>query len=171
MPDIASLDADVITLEASRGDMDLLKGFSDFRYPNEIGPGVYDIHSPRAPSVDEMVALLQRMAGVIPPEQLWVNPDCGLKTRQWREVIEALSKYGGQRQSHAQGDVLTLNMRLCRRTCAERVPRSVFGMGLGFCGYSYFYDDAGGRCAGSHSACRFFQVGGHGISRRHGWRR
>ena len=91
MPDIASLDADVITLEASRGDMDLLKGFSDFRYPNEIGPGVYDIHSPRVPSVDEMVALLQRMAGVISPEQLWVNPDCGLKTRQWREVIEALS--------------------------------------------------------------------------------
>ena len=91
MPDIAGLDADVITLEASRGDMDLLRGFSDFRYPNEIGPGVYDIHSPRVPSVGEMVALLQRMVDVISPEQLWVNPDCGLKTRQWEEVNEALS--------------------------------------------------------------------------------
>ncbi len=91
MPDIAGLDADVITLEASGGDMDLLRGFSDFRYPNEIGPGVYDIHSPRVPSVGEMVALLQRMVDVISPEQLWVNPDCGLKTRQWEEVNEALS--------------------------------------------------------------------------------
>lgn len=91
MSDIAGLDADVITLEASRGDMDLLRGFRNFRYPNGIGPGVYDIHSPRIPSVDEMVALLQRMAGVIPPERLWVNPDCGLKTRQWQEVREALS--------------------------------------------------------------------------------
>ena len=91
MSDIAGLDADVITLEASRGDMDLLRGFRDFRYPNGIGPGVYDIHSPRIPSVDEMVALLQRMASVIPPERLWVNPDCGLKTRQWQEVRAALS--------------------------------------------------------------------------------
>ena len=90
MPDIASLDADVITLEASRGDMTLLKGFSDFRYPNEIGPGVYDIHSPRVPSVNEMVSLLKQASKVIDADRLWVNPDCGLKTRQWKETFEAL---------------------------------------------------------------------------------
>lgn len=90
MPDIASLDADVITLEASRGDMNLLKGFQDFRYPNEVGPGVYDIHSPRVPSVAEMVGLLKQAVRVIPADRLWVNPDCGLKTRQWKETFEAL---------------------------------------------------------------------------------
>ena len=90
MSDIASLDADVITLEASRGDMTLLKGFKDFSYPNEIGPGVYDIHSPRVPSVAEMVGLLKQAARVIPADRLWVNPDCGLKTRQWKETYEAL---------------------------------------------------------------------------------
>lgn len=90
MPDIASLDADVITLEASRGDMTLLKGFRDFRYPNEIGPGIYDIHSPRVPSVSEMVSLLKQAAAVIDADRLWVNPDCGLKTRQWKETFEAL---------------------------------------------------------------------------------
>ncbi len=90
MSDIASLDADVITLEASRGDMTLLKGFRDFRYPNEIGPGVYDIHSPRVPSVGEMVSLLKRASAVIDADRLWVNPDCGLKTRQWKETFEAL---------------------------------------------------------------------------------
>ena len=90
MPDIASLDADVITLEASRGDMTLLKGFRDFSYPNEIGPGVYDIHSPRVPSVREMVSLLKQASRVIDADRLWVNPDCGLKTRQWKETFEAL---------------------------------------------------------------------------------
>lgn len=90
MSDIASLDADVITLEASRGDMTLLKGFKDFSYPNEIGPGVYDIHSPRVPSFAEMVGLLKQAARVIPADRLWVNPDCGLKTRQWKETYEAL---------------------------------------------------------------------------------
>ena len=74
MPDIASLDADVITLEASRGDMTLLKGFRDFSYPNEIGPGVYDIHSPRVPSVREMVSLLKQASRVIDADRLWVNP-------------------------------------------------------------------------------------------------
>ncbi len=90
MPDIASHDADVITLEASRGDMTLLKGFRDFSYPNEIGPGVYDIHSPRVPSVREMVSLLKQASRVIDADRLWVNPDCGLKTRQWKETFEAL---------------------------------------------------------------------------------
>jgi 5-methyltetrahydropteroyltriglutamate--homocysteine methyltransferase len=87
---IAALDADVITIETSRSNMELLDAFGAFAYPNEIGPGVYDIHSPRVASVDEMLALLRRAAGVIPPERLWVNPDCGLKTRGWAETETAL---------------------------------------------------------------------------------
>ena len=70
--------------------MELLRGFGDFKYPNEIGPGVYDIHSPRVPTVDEMVRLLNKAASVIPPENLWINPDCGLKTRGWPETEAAL---------------------------------------------------------------------------------
>ena len=87
---IAALDADVITIEASRSGMKLLDAFVEFRYPNEIGPGLYDIHSPRVPFTDQMAALLARAASVLPPENLWVNPDCGLKTRGWREVEESL---------------------------------------------------------------------------------
>ncbi len=90
LPSIAAMDADVITIETSRSRMVLLDGFGDFRYPNEIGPGVYDIHSPRVPSVEDMVALLDRAAKVIPPERLWINPDCGLKTRDWPETEAAL---------------------------------------------------------------------------------
>jgi len=90
LPEIASMDADVITIETSRSDMELLRGFGDFRYPNEIGPGVYDIHSPRVPSREEMVRLLRKAVEVVPPEHLWVNPDCGLKTRGWPETTEAL---------------------------------------------------------------------------------
>jgi len=90
LPAIAALDADVITIETSRSAMELLDGFGAFHYPNEIGPGVYDIHSPRVPSVDAMVRLLRRAAEVIPPERLWVNPDCGLKTRAWAETEAAL---------------------------------------------------------------------------------
>jgi 5-methyltetrahydropteroyltriglutamate--homocysteine methyltransferase len=70
--------------------MELLRGFGDFNYPNEIGPGVYDIHSPRVPSVDEMTRLLKKAAEVIPAEHIWVNPDCGLKTRGWAETQTAL---------------------------------------------------------------------------------
>ncbi len=88
--DIAAMDADVITIECSRSQMDLLNAFADFRYPNEIGPGVYDIHSPRVPSREEMVSLLKKAATVIPAHQLWVNPDCGLKTRHWEETEKAL---------------------------------------------------------------------------------
>jgi 5-methyltetrahydropteroyltriglutamate--homocysteine methyltransferase len=88
---IADLDADVITIETSRSDMELLGAFVEFEYPNEIGPGVYDIHSPNVPSVDEMVELMQKAAARVPPERLWVNPDCGLKTRAWPEVDEALA--------------------------------------------------------------------------------
>lgn len=87
---IAALDADVITIECSRSQMELLNAFSDFNYPNDIGPGVYDIHSPRVPSKTEMVELIEKAAKVIPAEQLWVNPDCGLKTRHWEETEKAL---------------------------------------------------------------------------------
>ena len=87
---IAKMDADVISIEASRSNMQLLKAFADFQYPNDIGPGIYDIHSPNIPSVNEMFLLLEKAAKVIPVENLWVNPDCGLKTRGWNEVIPSL---------------------------------------------------------------------------------
>jgi len=87
---IAAMDADVITIETSRSDMELLEAFEAFAYPNDIGPGVYDIHSPRIPDVAEMVGLLRKAARRIPAERLWVNPDCGLKTRAWPETEAAL---------------------------------------------------------------------------------
>lgn len=87
---IATMDADVITIETSRSQMKLLEAFKTFDYPNQIGPGVYDIHSPRIPSVEEMVNLLSKAAEFIPLERLWVNPDCGLKTRNWTETKAAL---------------------------------------------------------------------------------
>ncbi|QIK37424.1 5-methyltetrahydropteroyltriglutamate--homocysteine S-methyltransferase [Caldichromatium japonicum] len=90
LPAIAALDADVITIETARSNMELLDGFAEFNYPNAIGPGVYDIHSPNVPEVEQMVELLKKAAERIPPERLWVNPDCGLKTRQWPEVEPAL---------------------------------------------------------------------------------
>ncbi len=92
LPEIAAMDADVITVETSRSDMELLRGFGDFKYPNEIGPGVYDIHSPRVPSSAEMLRLMRKAAEVIPARQLWVNPDCGLKTRAWPETEAALRR-------------------------------------------------------------------------------
>jgi len=87
---IGAMDADVITIEASRSDMELLQAFQEYDYPNEIGPGVYDIHSPRIPSQEEMAKRLETMTSVIPPKQLWVNPDCGLKTRGWNETTASL---------------------------------------------------------------------------------
>ena len=87
---IAALDADVITIETSRSQMELLEAFVDFNYPNEIGPGIYDIHSPRISSIEEMSQLIAKAEAVIPHHQLWINPDCGLKTRAWPEVREAL---------------------------------------------------------------------------------
>jgi len=89
---IADMDADVITIECSRSQMELLDVFADFKYPNEIGPGVYDIHSPRVPSRNEMVQLLEKASAVVPVDQLWVNPDCGLKTRHWEETKKALTE-------------------------------------------------------------------------------
>ena len=88
---IAAMDADVITIETSRSDMELLDAFDHFSYPNEIGPGVYDIHSPNIPTTQDIVDLIRKAAERIPAERLWINPDCGLKTRQWNEVIPALS--------------------------------------------------------------------------------
>jgi 5-methyltetrahydropteroyltriglutamate--homocysteine methyltransferase len=87
---IAALDADVISIEASRSNMELLDSFAAFRYPNEIGPGVWDIHSPLIPETSEMENLLRKAATVLPIENLWVNPDCGLKTRAWKEVVPSL---------------------------------------------------------------------------------
>ena len=88
---IAALDADVITIETSRSDMHLLDAFQDFAYPNEIGPGVYDIHTPNIPEVSWMVDLMEKALEKIPAERLWINPDCGLKTRNWAEVEPALA--------------------------------------------------------------------------------
>ncbi|MGE4520443.1 MAG: 5-methyltetrahydropteroyltriglutamate--homocysteine S-methyltransferase, partial [Desulfobacteraceae bacterium] len=87
---IAKMDADVITIEASRSKMKLLDAFKKFNYPNEAGPGVYDIHSPRVPGVDEIVSLLKLALETVPYNKLWVNPDCGLKTRGWDETEKSL---------------------------------------------------------------------------------
>jgi 5-methyltetrahydropteroyltriglutamate--homocysteine methyltransferase len=89
--DIASLDADVITIETSRSNGTLLEAFKAFEYPNDIGPGVYDIHSPNTPSAASMEKLIEQASQHIPIERLWVNPDCGLKTRKWEEVLPALN--------------------------------------------------------------------------------
>lgn len=91
LPSIAAMDADVITIETSRSQMELLDAFGKFSYPNDIGPGIYDIHSPRIPSIEEMEKLMKRAIEVIPVERLWINPDCGLKTRDWPETIQALT--------------------------------------------------------------------------------
>ena len=93
--DIADMDADVITIECSRSQMELLDAFAEFKYPNDIGPGVYDIHSPRVPSQEEMTFLLKKAQAFIPAENLWVNPDCGLKTRHWPETRDALIQMVG----------------------------------------------------------------------------
>jgi 5-methyltetrahydropteroyltriglutamate--homocysteine methyltransferase len=95
MESIAAFDADVISIEASRSQMELLGAFAEFEYPNEVGPGIWDIHSPRVPDVDEMTDLLRAALRVIPAERLWVNPDCGLKTRRWEEVGPALANLVG----------------------------------------------------------------------------
>ena len=87
---IEKMDADVISIENARSGSELLEGFKDYRYPNEIGPGVYDIHSPRVPSTAEIVQALKRMQEVLADRQIWVNPDCGLKTRGWQETLAAL---------------------------------------------------------------------------------
>ena len=89
---IAALDADVISIETSRSRMELLTTFEKFKYPNEVGPGVYDIHSPRVPTKDEMKELIKKASKLIDSKRVWVNPDCGLKTRGWPETTAALEK-------------------------------------------------------------------------------
>lgn len=88
---IADMDADVISIETARSKLELLDAFVNFKYPNGIGPGVYDIHSPRVPTVDEMVLLIERAASLLPMDRLWINPDCGLKTRGWNETKTSLA--------------------------------------------------------------------------------
>ncbi len=88
---IAAMDADVISIETARSRMELLNAFTQFDYPNAIGPGVWDIHSPRVPGAEEMVGLLRLAAEALPRERLWVNPDCGCKTRGWAEVKPAMA--------------------------------------------------------------------------------
>lgn len=90
MDSIAALDADVITIETARSDMELLESFKTFQYPNEVGPGVYDIHSSNIPNIQSMIFLLSKAINYIPADRVWVNPDCGLKTRNWDETISAL---------------------------------------------------------------------------------
>ena len=87
---ISDLDADVISIENSRSDRELLRAFPQYKYDKQIGPGVYDIHSPRVPSEPEILANIKASAQVLSPAQLWVNPDCGLKTRRFEEVLPAL---------------------------------------------------------------------------------
>lgn len=106
---IAHMDADVITIETSRSDLRLLEAFKAFEYPNDIGPGVYDIHSPNTPSVEQIIDLLEQAARVIPAQQLWVNPDCGLKTRRWEEVTPAL-------------EAMVSAAKVLRQRSAERSP-------------------------------------------------
>lgn len=96
---IAAMDADVISLEASRSRMELLDVFERFQYPGGIGPGVWDIHSPRVPSAEEMADMLRRARAMLKPEHLWVNPDCGLKTRDWEEVVPSLQAMVAAAQS------------------------------------------------------------------------
>ena len=129
LPAIAALDADVITIETSRSDMELLDAFAEFAYPNEIGPGVYDIHSPRIPDSAEMVKLLNKALAVIPARRLWVNPDCGLKTRNWAETEAALANMlTATRQLRTAGGhglipipVRRHGVRLGRQTCHNDV--------------------------------------------------
>jgi len=87
---ISELDGDVITIKTSRSNMELLRAFEEFEYPNEMGPGVYDIHSPLIPNKDWMVALLEKACESIPAHRLWVSPDCGLKVRAWPKTRGAL---------------------------------------------------------------------------------
>ena len=99
---IGQMDADVISVEASRSKMELLDTFEQYKYPGDIGPGIYDIHSPNIPSQAEMEILIAKAAQVVPIERLWINPDCGLKTRQWDEVIPALKNMVNAAQTFRQ---------------------------------------------------------------------
>ena len=90
MPTIDAMDAEVISIETARNGNRLLEAFKEFNYQKEVGAGVYDIHSPRVPSKEELIKEIEARLQVLPAKQLWINPDCGLKTRKWEEVIPAL---------------------------------------------------------------------------------
>lgn len=124
---IANMDADVITIETSRSNMELLDAFNDFDYPNQIGPGVYDIHTPNIPRTESMIALMEKATQRIPAERLWVNPDCGLKTRQWGEVIPSL-----QNMVHA---AKTLRTRFSEN---QQIQANVRNQNQGF-NFSHFH--------------------------------
>ena len=121
LPWIAAMDADVITIETSRSDMELLDGFGEFAYPNDIGPGVYDIHSPRVPNVADMLRLLHKASQVIPPARLWINPDCGLKTRNWPETRAALANMVQAARWLREGSTAELAV-LAHSTPADSTP-------------------------------------------------
>lgn len=106
---ISKMDADVITIETSRSQMELLEIFSNFKYPNEIGPGIYDVHSPRIPSVKEMLNFLKKASSLLPIKNIWVNPDCGLKTRKWSETIISLK-----------------NMIKCAKQARKEIKKGIF---------------------------------------------
>jgi 5-methyltetrahydropteroyltriglutamate--homocysteine methyltransferase len=138
---IADMDADVITIETSRSNMELLGAFVAFKYPNEIGPGVYDIHSPRVPEIDEMLNLMNKAEAVLPRRNLWVNPDCGLKTRAWKEVapslmnmvaaakaLRARPSVAGQSAPRSEANIGTANGSACGQGFIGRVDE------IGECG-------------------------------------
>ena len=131
---IAALDADVISIEASRSDMELLDAFARFNYPNEIGPGVYDIHSPRVPEVEEIMGRLQKALGRFRPDQLWVNPDCGLKTRGWPRG--AGRRCGNMVEAAEEPAADDGEMKPCGAGVSP-AGRSIFGCRVG-CGIAIF---------------------------------
>ena len=108
---IGAMDADVISIETSRSKMELLDAFKTYRYPNEIGPGVYDIHSPRVPEIGEMTDLLKLARQRLSDAQLWINPDCGLKTRKWEEVRPGARQHGRRRPRIAGASVSKSGVR------------------------------------------------------------
>jgi 5-methyltetrahydropteroyltriglutamate--homocysteine methyltransferase len=114
LPAITAMDADVLTIETSRSNMELLESFGAFEYPNEIGPGVYDIHSPRVPQTEALIRLIERAGEVIPLQRLWVNPDCGLKTRDWPETEAALRNMVAAAR-HLRSRVLSAQTEDCSR--------------------------------------------------------
>jgi len=125
---VGEMDADVISIETSRSQMELLDAFANYSYPNEIGPGVYDIHSPRVPSEEDMRSLLRKAAKVIPAQQLWVNPDCGLKTRGWPEVEAALVNMVAAAQN-ARRELFTEDAEVDHRSSDASDVRSLQLMG------------------------------------------
>ena len=119
---IERMDADVISIENARSGAELLRAFEQYRYPNEIGPGVYDIHSPRIPSVEEIRSLVQAMRHVLDDRQIWINPDCGLKTRGWEETLPALENMVAAARDMREGERRTEARRQAGVVAAPESP-------------------------------------------------